>query len=55
MGHFEKVGCSDISNELNTKVAKFVKKQPHWGSNHLLSSKGIKKEQEKGGCHIKLF
>ena len=53
--HWGKVGCLDISYIGNTKTAEFVKKHPHEGSNYFLSFKSIKKEQEKGACHIKLF
>ena len=50
-----KVGCLDILNVINIKVAQFIKQQPHGVSNHLLSVKSIKIEKEKGACHIKLF
>ena len=52
MGHWGNAGCLYISNEVNTKVAEFVKKQPHGGSNPLLSAKSIKIEKEIGACHI---
>ena len=42
-------------NLVITKVAKIIKCQPHRESNRLLSVKSIKKEKEKGACHIKLF
>ena len=53
--HYGKVGCFDISNVVNTKVAKLGNYQPHWGSNHLLPVKSAKIEKEKGTCQMKLF
>ena len=36
----------DISNAVNSNVAKFGKQQPHRGTNHSLSVKRIKIEKE---------
>ena len=47
--------CLNIANLLNTNVAKIIKHQLHWGSNHLLSVKSIKINKEKGSSDIKLF
>ena len=44
-----------MSNSVITKVAKFIKYQPHGGSNHLSSVESIKIEKERGAHHIKLF
>ena len=53
--HLQNRECLNIAYLVNTKVAEFVKQQPHGGANHLLSVKKIKKEKEKDACHIKLF
>ena len=45
----------NISNLVNIKVAKFVKYEPHGGSNHLLYVESIKIEKERSVRHIKLF
>ena len=49
------IGCLNISDVVNTKVAKFIIYQSHCGSNHFLSVESIKTEKERGVCHIKLF
>ena len=49
------IGCLNISDVVNTKVAKFIIYQSHCGSNHFLSVESIKIEKERGVCHIKLF
>ena len=54
-GHLRILECLNITNLVNTKVAKFIKYQSHEGSNHLLSAKSIKIEKERSDCHIKLF
>ena len=43
----------NIANLVNTQVADSY--QPHGVPNHLWSVKRIKKEKEKGACHIKPF
>ena len=40
------VGGLDISNLVNTKVAKFIEYQPHKASNHLLSLKDTKIDKQ---------
>ena len=45
----------NIANLVNTSVAEIIKYEPHGGSDHLLSVKSIKIEQERGACDIKLF
>ena len=45
----------NIANLVNTQVAEIIKYQPHGVPNHLWSVKRIKKEKEKGACHIKPF
>ena len=49
------LGCLNISNLVNANVAKFIKYQPHGGSNHLLFAKNIKIEKERSDCLIKIF
>ena len=44
--HSTKVGCLDILNVINIKVAEFIKQQPHGGSDHLLPVKSVEIEKE---------
>ena len=53
--HSAKVQYFDISNVVNNKVAKFVKQQPHGGTNHLFSAKKTKSGGKKAVSHIKVF
>ena len=53
--HSAKVQCLDISNVINTKVARFVKQQPHGGTNHLFYAKKTKKGGKNAISYIKLF
>ena len=54
--HSGKVGCLDISNVVNTKIAKFLKQQqPHGGTNHLLCAKKAETRGKNVISNIKLF
>ena len=44
--HWQILGCLNISNLVNSKVAKFIRYQLHGGLNHLLFVKGIKIEKK---------
>ena len=47
IGPERKVGCLHISTIVNTKVAEFVKQQPHRGSSRYYLSKVLKQRKKK--------